>query len=180
MFQSRKRIEETLTASGSRAEAVVLEAQRTTWTTNVSNKRLWKLRIQVRPQGEAEFEVRVKEWLGGWTAPREGMTLQVLYDPSDHSRVMVDQAAGELALAGATSVLLGNGAAVQLTVQGDPSSVRVLTIGPDGQLVTPQVVDAPSAASPQDRLAKLAQLRDTGVITDQEFQTQQSRILGDG
>jgi hypothetical protein len=135
MFQSRKRIEESLTASGSRAEAVVLQAQRTTWTTNVSNKRLWKLRIQVRPQGEAEFEVRVKEWLGGWTAPREGMTLQVLYDPSDHSRVMVDQAAGELALAGATSVL---------------------------------------------RLAKLAQLRDTGVITDQEFQTQQSRILGDG
>jgi Short C-terminal domain/Phospholipase_D-nuclease N-terminal len=36
---------------------------------------------------------------------------------------------------------------------------------------------APDSASPADQLAKLADLHDRGVITDQEFQQQKAKIL---
>ena len=33
------------------------------------------------------------------------------------------------------------------------------------------------SASPADQIAKLAELRDSGVLTDQEFQTQKAKVL---
>jgi hypothetical protein len=36
----------------------------------------------------------------------------------------------------------------------------------------------PSASSVADELAKLAHLRDAGVLTDQEFAAQKAKLLG--
>jgi hypothetical protein len=58
---------------------------------------------------------------------------------------------------------------------GEAPRVQILTIGPDGQLVTPAT--APDS-DPVDQLAKLADLRDRGALTNEEFEAQKQRILG--
>jgi hypothetical protein len=60
---------------------------------------------------------------------------------------------------------------------GEAPSVQILTFGPDGQLVTPATGAAPDS-DPVDQLAKLADLRDRGVLTNEEFEAQKRRILG--
>lgn len=55
----------------------------------------------------------------------------------------------------------------------------------ESAITQPQYVQAPAtppAASPQDdmfeQLTKLGQLRDQGILTDEEFAAQKARILG--
>jgi hypothetical protein len=42
----------------------------------------------------------------------------------------------------------------------------------------PQAVAAPAAADPIDRLKELGELRDNGVLTEEEFQAQKAKVLG--
>jgi hypothetical protein len=42
----------------------------------------------------------------------------------------------------------------------------------------PEPVAAAPAVDPIEQLTRLAQLHDTGVLTDQEFATQKARLLG--
>jgi hypothetical protein len=42
----------------------------------------------------------------------------------------------------------------------------------------PQPAGAP-AQDPLDRIAKLAQLRDSGALTDEEFEAQKAKLLGE-
>ena len=41
-----------------------------------------------------------------------------------------------------------------------------------------QQAPAPSAADPIEQLAKLGELRDSGVLTDEEFAEQKAKLLG--
>ena len=50
------------------------------------------------------------------------------------------------------------------------------TVFSDGQVVSPASAPDPTAAI--DALAKLADLRDRGVLTEAEFQTQKVKLLG--
>ena len=46
------------------------------------------------------------------------------------------------------------------------------------QYHNPQPVQAPSGQSPLDELKKLAELRDAGIVTDEEFDRVKARLLG--
>jgi hypothetical protein len=41
----------------------------------------------------------------------------------------------------------------------------------------PQAAPAPAAADPIDRLKELGELRDSGVLTEEEFQAQKAKVL---
>jgi hypothetical protein len=59
-----------------------------------NQKILWKLVLQVEPEGEEPFEARVEEMLS-WNETVEPSERHnrfvVLYDPSDHAKVVIDE-----------------------------------------------------------------------------------------
>jgi len=91
-----------LEKNGRRALAKVRDAKKThyyeafgtTPAQEVSNTRvLWKLELQVEPEGEPAFDANVEEFFGSSTTvePSERhYQFVVLFDPSDHSKVLVD------------------------------------------------------------------------------------------
>jgi hypothetical protein len=97
-------------------------------------------------------------------------TLNPLAQPVPARQAQDVLAQGRMAVSAASG--LKSGAA-----PGEAPSVQILTFGPDGQLVTPATGAAPDS-DPVDQLAKLADLRDRGVLTNEEFEAQKRRILG--
>jgi hypothetical protein len=209
VFGRDKRLEERLRASG-RPWAEVLEADRSRLSVTVGNPALvhntevvWSLRLRVYPEGEPPFETGVKARFPQLSAPRRGSSVAVLYDPADHSRVVVDQSEEGIVDAALGSALAGNPA-----VAGDPglgdalgTLMRDAMADPLGfrqrmqeqaaaginpltgaaSMPRPPSSQPPAPASPDpiDQLTRLAELRDRGVLTDEEFQTQKRRILGE-
>ena len=91
-----------LDKNGRRAFAKVRAAERTHWAetsgsapaAEVENQKvLWKLVLWVEPEGEEPFEAKVDELLG-WRETVEPSERHyrfvVLYDPSDHGKVVID------------------------------------------------------------------------------------------
>ena len=132
----------------------------------------------------------------------EGDSVPVRYDPSDYSRVVLDEPALEGPVKAAKAARgarvdaalarlgePGSGTGVESGAQapsglgntGDlkaqllrlvaenPGSVINLSSGSPGQ----------SVSSPEDRLAKLAELRERGVLNDAEFAAEKAKILGE-
>ena len=93
-----------------------------------------------------------------------GSVVAVRYDPSDHSKVALDVPALEDQHAKADAA-----GTAQLDAQfarlGEPSSG--IGSGSSGQ----------SAPDPVDRLAKLADLKERGVLSDEEFAAEKAKIL---
>jgi hypothetical protein len=132
----------------------------------------------------------------------EGAIVPVRYDPSDYSKIVVDlpalaarQAqgnAGQQAALDAQFANLGSsgspapgGAAAQVLAGlggGDDLKAQLLAAaaGNGGS-----VIDLSSASSggatpdPVDRLAKLADLKQQGLLSDAEFETAKAKVLGD-
>jgi hypothetical protein len=70
------------------------------------------------------------------------------------------------------------GVLVYLIVRGGSMHDRMVRQAQqDDQQFREYVQDAASSASPADQLTKLADLRDRGVITPQEFESQKAKIL---
>jgi hypothetical protein len=132
----------------------------------------------------------------GWIS--EGDVVPVRYDPSDYSKVVLDVPAveapvkagkaaqgarvdagvanlGEPGSAPGVQALSGLGNIGNLKAQlkqmaaENPGSVVNLSSAPSGQ----------SASNPEDRLAKLADLKERGVLTDEEFAAEKAKILGE-
>jgi hypothetical protein len=91
-----------LEKKGLRAPAKVREAKRLPWSETTGNmpaaelanqKNLWELVLVVEPESEQPFEARVQELLS-WSEDVEPSERHdqfvVLYDPSDHSKVVID------------------------------------------------------------------------------------------
>jgi hypothetical protein len=102
MLGHHPKLRHDLHKHGRRAFAKVREAKRTKWaeTTGSSpagevenQKVLWKLVLQVEPEGGEPFEAKVEEMLG-WRETVEPSERHyrfvVLYDPSDHAKVLID------------------------------------------------------------------------------------------
>jgi hypothetical protein len=157
----------------------------------------WKLTLRVTPDGEAAFDAEVKEpypEMGG--GPSVGSTVGVLYDPNDHSKLVVDHSAkGQGAmLAGSMSPTakaqmeqMGGEPAEDLMSEAiaDPAAFRQKMEERATQLAvnagSTYVQGLPGATAPvdpADEIAKLADLRDRGVLTDAEFQAQKKKVLG--
>ncbi len=167
----------------------------------------WKLTLRVTPDNEAPFEAEVKEpypEMGG--GPSVGDTIGVLYDPNDHSKLVVDH--GEEGLVTQVLSHTSDRAKAQMEkVAGEPAQdlMREAISDPTAfrekmwERANQMAADARAGAAagsatpnvliggvpmtvgrpdPADEIAKLADLRDRGALTDEEFQAQKKKILG--
>jgi hypothetical protein len=131
----------------------------------------------------------------------EGSVVPVRYDPSDHSNVLLDVPALEALHASANAAQRAQIDA-QFARLGEPGSgsgggpgvqplagvenladlkgqlPQIAAESAASVLNSPRAQDV-SASDPEDRLAKLADLKERGVLTDEEFAAQKAKILGE-
>ena len=191
MFGNRKTAK--LYAEGAQTEGLVVHRSDTTEGIN------YRVTIRVKfPDGSAtEF----KKWLDWHDVGQvlQGSVVPVRYDPSDHSKVVLDVPALQAGRARADAT-----GKAQLDEQfarlGEPGSGT--GGGPGGEALAGlgdlkaqllqaaaenpgSVIDLSSGSparpgsTPEDRLAKLADLKERGVLSDEEFATQKAKILAE-
>jgi putative oligomerization/nucleic acid binding protein len=206
MFGQNKRLEKKLSEQGASAPAEVLEATQTSMSYGSGNPDLvqstsivWRLKLRVRPAAGAEFTVDIREKFPQLSTPGPGMTLAVLYDPNDHSKVTInhDEQAGvdtavDQALGGVSApvaaVIRSTMPDVKAWKKNPREATRNMREQMREQLAAQQLPTGVSMglpgglgqappSDPVDALAKLADLRDRGVLSEAEFQTQKTRIL---
>lgn len=192
-----------LSKVGTRAFADVLAAEQSAISVTMGNPNLvsntevrWKLLLRVTPEGEAPFEASVTALLPQLSPPRPGLRLPVLYDPKDHSRVQLDHRPGTTADAAVDAVTAARPDLAGAQVMGmpmtdvirraiaDPTAFRdeMMRRGAEMQqqaLGAMQAAQAHQGADPIDRLERLAALKDRGLLTDEEFEQQKRKILGE-
>ena len=194
MFGNKKRAK--LYREGAQTEGLVLHRSDTTERIN------YQVTIRVKfPDGSTtEF----KKWLDWHDVGQlyQGSVVPVRYEPSDHSKVVLDvpaleerharaDTAGKAQLdaqferlgepgsgtGGGSGVqaLAGPGNLEDLTAQllktaaQNPGSIVDLSSGSPGR----------PGSDPEDRLAKLADLKERGVLSDDEFAAEKAKILGE-
>lgn len=193
-----------LSKVGIRAFADVLAAEQSAIAVTIGNPNLvgntevrWKLHVRVTPDGEPPFEAGVTAMLPQLTRPHPGMRLPVRYDPKDHSRIEVDSRPANTADAAIDAVTASRPDLAGAQVMGmpmtdvirraiaDPTAFREEMMRRGAELQQQAfgaAMPAPAAPAPQDpidRLERLAALKDRGLLTDEEFEQQKRRILGD-
>lgn len=207
MFGHRsKKTRERLEAGGVRAVATVLEISggRVSITTGnpqiVANTELpMKVKLRVEPDGQEAFEVEAKMTFPQLGVPRPGGTIAVLFDPDDHDTVILDQTTrGGLSLAAdqiraraeetdrpeldsVADLVEQATSGGQIDIEGLQRQIRE-QFAPGGAAAPDLSAFFPTAAAPEDpvdKLAKLADLKEKGLLTEEEFNTQKARILGE-
>jgi putative oligomerization/nucleic acid binding protein len=218
-------LERELRKKGRRALAKVVEAHRGRFgeaTGNLPAEQIattkihWTLVLSVEPEGEPPFEAKLDDLLGLGYNPLPGDRLPVLYDPDDHSKVLVDQSdEGVTNLANQDITDRTEATIAKMRAQGlgdiadryqavadaglltnwssDPAKLRDQIherqaeikelMGGQNVVIGGRPVSAGGAGgaaeATADALTKLADLRDRGVLTDEEFQTQKKKLLGE-
>jgi hypothetical protein len=118
-----------------------------------------KYRITVRPEGEPEFETVVKASDGDFPASKTPFAprtaLIVLFDPADHERVAIDVA--------------GTWAKWESLTRKKAEQANADALA--------AAQSAPAAPDVTEQLARLADLRDRGVLTEQEFAAEKAKLL---
>jgi len=163
-----------------------------------------KTKLRVEPPDEPPFEVEERFRYPQLAIPSAGSRLAVLYDPQDHDKLMLDDSpAGAAVQFGDASgmggmdmqTLMSKVKDAQSQTQ-DPQELARLLQDQLGTNVTvePPVestgvtfgsgfgnpAQAPAEEDPVDKLAKLAELKEKGMLTDSEFESQKARILSEG
>jgi putative oligomerization/nucleic acid binding protein len=204
LFGGNRRLEANLRHSGLTATADVSDAEQTRQqprsvgvhaVDDQSTTTTWRLRLQVNPDGEAPFDAKLTEAVPRGEEIAVGQRMAVLYDPNDHSRIAIDHGS-QAAIDGVEAEL--SAAAVHETPP-DPTALKgCRTSSPDedtgifrrGMLAHPSARgpkltdvsratrDGVSAELLEDKVAKLADLRDRGALTVAEFEEQKRQILG--
>jgi hypothetical protein len=227
-------LQRKLSKSGRRAFATVLESQRTKYNETFGNAALvsnttvlWKFKLCVAPDGEPPFEADADVLLPQTWSPSSGTRFPVLYDPDDHSKVIIDQSeegnrllgddldrsrvdarVGRMRARGENVVadryvkahelarkymvdlpsdpderqkeLAKRRAEIGAIMAGETAGGQPVggpTILINGQPVQP--AGPAGAAATADALTKLADLRDRGVLSEEEFGAQKKRLLGE-
>ena len=192
-----RRLKKHLEEHGKHASAAVLEvAEKGMSVTSgpagvVSSTELaLKVKLLVEPEDEPAFEIEKRFRFPQLAVPRAGMRIGVLYDPHDHDKIMVDKSApmGATVIgAGAStdmSTLIASVQQARARSGGDPQQLaeilRASLAGQEGVVVSDEPISLGTpAVDPLDRLAKAAQLHQEGVLTDEEFAEQKTKILGE-
>ena len=119
-----------------------------------------KCRITVRPEGEPEFEAVVKVSDEDFPPPHYPFAprtaLIVLFDPADHQRVAIDVAATWAKWEALTEKKAHEQANASASVPAQ---------------------NAPVAPDVTEQLARLADLRDRGALSEPEFAAQKAKLL---
>ncbi|OBB93147.1 SHOCT domain-containing protein [Mycobacterium sp. 852002-30065_SCH5024008] len=192
-----------LSKVGIRAFAEVLSVEQSAIAVTIGNPNLvgntevrWKLLLRVTPDAEPPFEASLTALLPQLSPPRPGMRLPVLYDPKDHSRVQMDRQPAATADVAIDAVTSGRPDLAGAQVMGMPMAdvIRQAIADPTafreemmrrGAEMQQQAFGAMEAAQTQqgavpiERLERLAALKDRGLLTDEEFEQQKRKILGD-
>jgi hypothetical protein len=155
---------------------------------------VWEAKLSVQPAEGPAFEADLKQYFRSTTQPVPGAVFEVLYDPADHSQVVIDMEylnqidprPGELRKSDpeaydkrmdSMAVMLREAA---LTTEGLRMNVVVVgraseVVGPGG--MSPAPVPGEDVA---DSIKRIADLRDAGIITEGEFQFHKHLILAAG
>jgi hypothetical protein len=196
MFGSHDRLEKHLRETGRKAGAVVIDSQQT-FTKKTSTSRgvdvVWKVKLEVRPTGEPEFEAEIKQYFRETTTPLPGAKLEALFDPGDHSKVVIDMEylesidprPGELKKSDRAayekrfdpeaqqlriSALLPQGLSQTVALGADGQLKPYL--GPDGRPAVPQPGEGTA-----EGIERLSGLLERGIITEGEFEFHKQLIL---
>src|SRR4051794_31453930 len=181
-----KRLKKQLEENGKRANATVVEiAEKGMAVTRgaegvVGNTELaLKTHLRVQPDDEPEFEVKKRFSFPQLAVPSAGQTVPVLYDPNDHDKIVVDyspeaQQSAAFSAAGIDPSQIG-----QLMEQAQ--QMRAQTPGVQGMGQMPGMTP-PAPAQPQvdpvEQLEKLAKLKESGALTEAEFEAEKQKIIG--
>lgn len=109
---------------------------------------LWTMTVRVEPAGEPAFEAKIDAWLWESERPRMDWLVPVLYDPSDHRKIVFDHC------------------------------VEARNAANHATFVMREQWMQEQAANPLDRLTELMELRERGALADAEYQAQKRKLLG--
>ena len=167
-----------------------------------------KLKLRVEPPAQAPFEVTLKQVFNdahGQHIPQEGWSVKVIYDPSDHSKVVIDleemfvrpgvgdRDAAVARYEQALAMSRDPQARAERIQRMQAEAMARAGVSPDlltiqqqmaAKFLAGRAAEAIQAAAPAsgpdvaDQLQKLADLRDRGVLTESEFQQQKAKLLG--
>jgi hypothetical protein len=107
----------------------------------------------------------------------EGDVVPVRYDTSDFSNVRLDVPALEAPLKQARAAVGGRVDAA-LERLGEPGTDGTVENPGSSSNLASGLPEQP-VSNPEDRLAKLADLKDRGVLSDEEFAAEKGKILGE-
>lgn len=165
MFGDNHRLENKLRESGGVcAEATILTKREGGYveTSNWKGERHvstnWHLTVQVAPPAGEPFQTSFVQRMSGTATGilRAGMmtSIPVIFDPADHDKIALDQPTWE-------------------------QRMRAPGTGPGWTVIqAPGAAAAPAAEDPLQALSRLADLRDRGVLTDEEFEAEKAKLLG--
>jgi hypothetical protein len=164
MFGNKRKKAENLVATGSRGVGTITDVQDTGMTVN-DNPRV-RMRFRVEPlDGSGVFEAEKTKVVSRVQIPQIGQRYPIFYDAADPSTfafATVDDDQGRASI---------------VAMFGD-------AFGPDGSGVgqvavaaAPAPPAAPAESDKLDTLRKLGELRDSGVLSDAEFEAKKAEIL---
>src|SRR4051794_41019271 len=173
MLGDNHRLRERLLEHGARADAEVLEVKERPWATRKAGAigafGTYRLKLQVKPTGQPEFEAELTDQWRDMGDPAVGLRIPVLYDADDPSKLVLDDKPGRY----------------RLIDPLHPGPVEASPAFEDPELAALGALDealgsTPSGPSQLEQLTQLADLRDRGVLSDDEFAAQKAKILSEG
>jgi putative oligomerization/nucleic acid binding protein len=97
MFGNHKRLEKKLRSSGGTSATATVVECKTGMTITTGNdmiaantKVVCKLKLQVTPSAEPAFEASTTTRFSQFSIPTQGDTVSVIYDPADHTKLVID------------------------------------------------------------------------------------------
>ena len=182
-----KRLMKQLEENGKHAKATVVEiAEKGMAVTRgaegvVGNTELaLKAHLRVQPEDEPEFEVKKRFSFPQLAVPSAGQTIPVLYDPADHDKIIVDYSGEAQQNAAFASAGIDPSQIGQLMQQAE--QMRAQGAGMQGGMGQVPGMTPPAPAQPQvdpvTQLEKLAKLKESGALTEAEFEAEKAKILG--
>jgi hypothetical protein len=148
------------------------------------------LTLQVRLPGREPYLHKHTCWVQATKYPQPGVMLPITVDRNDHTRMRIEwdqiltteamvQRHHEAMLAGDFGTAMGNPMIVDARGNPDLRDQVLRMLGAQGVDVASASPPPASSSDPVERIAKAAQLRDSGAITQQEFETLKAQILAD-
>jgi hypothetical protein len=148
------------------------------------------LTLQVRLPGREAYLHKHTCWVQATKYPQPGTMLPITVDRNDHTRIRVEwdqiltteervKRQHEAMLAGDLGAAAGDPMIVDARSNPDLRDQVLRMLGVQGIDVASAPPPQASGGDPVERIAKAAQLRDSGAITQHEFETLKAQILAD-
>jgi Short C-terminal domain len=178
-----KKLKKELGANGKRANATIVEiAERGMAITRgadnvVANTEIaLKTHLRVQPDDEPEFEVKKRFSYPQMAVPSAGQTVPVLYDPADHDKIIVDHTGEAQQNAAFASAGIDPSQIGQLVQQAEQMRAQAAGMGQVPGMTPP--APAQPQVDPVTQLERLAKLKESGALTEAEFEAEKAKIIG--